>query len=153
MTAMRRVLVAVDDSAPALAAAALAIEFAKAQPTELNFVSVAEPGTNADLILNHVAALADRAGVTAAITAMAGGQAFEALLRAAHQWEADVIVMGRSDVRRPGQRYVGSQTEHLLEFTDIPVLVVPEPGRREPAAEPAAEQRGSRGTERPRRTH
>ncbi len=30
-------------------------------------------------------------------------------------------------MRRPGTRYVSSQTEHLLEFTDIPVLVVPSP--------------------------
>ncbi len=144
---MRRVLVAVDDSAPALAAAALAIEFAKAQPTELNFVSVAEPGINADSILNHVASLAERAGVTATITAIAGGQAFEALLSAARRWEADVIVMGRSDVRRPGQRYLGSQTEHLLEFTDIPVLVVPEPTLHHRAAE----HRGTPGGDRSRR--
>lgn len=123
---MDRTLVAVDDSAPALAAAALAIEFARTRGTELMFVTVAEPGASADVILAYVAGLAERAGVVATTTAAEGGHAFEAILVAAHRWKADVIIMGRSDVRRPGQPYVGSQTEHLLEFTDIPVLVVPE---------------------------
>ena len=124
---MNRLLVAVDDSAPALAAAKLAIALAQTRPTALNFVTVAEPGANADSILHHVATLAADAGIAATTTAIDGRQAFEALLAAAQQWRADVIIMGRSDVRRPGQAYVGSQTEHLLEFTDIPVLVVPEP--------------------------
>lgn len=124
---MNRILVAVDDSAPALAAAKLAVALAQTQPTELNFVTVAEPGANAHSILNHVATLAADAGIAATTTATDGRQAFEAILAAAHQWRADVIIMGRSDIRRPGQSYVGSQTEHLLEFTDIPVLVVPEP--------------------------
>lgn len=122
---MNRALVAVDDSAPSLAAAALAIELAKTRATEINFVTVDEPGANADVILGHVAAMARQAGIKATITTTDGGQAFEALLAAAHTWQADVIIMGRSDIRRPGQPYVGSQTEHLLEFTDIPVLVVP----------------------------
>jgi nucleotide-binding universal stress UspA family protein len=124
---MNRMLVAIDDSAPALAAAKLAIALAQTRPTALNFVTVVEPGTNANSILNHVATLAADAGIAATTTALDGRQAFEALLAAANEWRADVIIMGRSDVRRPGQAYVGSQTEHLLEFTDIPVLVVPEP--------------------------
>ncbi len=49
------------------------------------------------------------------------------LLRVAQQWHADLIVMGRSDKRRPGVPYVGNQTEHLLEFASVPVLVVPYP--------------------------
>lgn len=124
---MKRMLVAIDDSAPALAGAALAIEFAATRPTELRFVTVAEPTTSDDVILSHVANLARKAGVAATITTVDGGEPFEALLAAAHEWKADVIVMGRSHIRRPGHPYVGSQTEHLLEFTNIPVLVVPEP--------------------------
>ena len=121
-----RVLVAVDDSPPALAAAALAVRLANNQPVELNFTTVDEPGSNTEAILSHVANLARDAGVSATLTTTDGGQPFEALLKAAKQWSADVIVIGRSDIRRPGQPYVGSQTEHLLEFTEIPVLVVPE---------------------------
>lgn len=122
-----RAVVAIDDSAPALAAAALAIELAIHQQFEINFTTVSEPGSNADDILGHVATLAARAGVSATVTTTDDGKPFEAILAAAAQWNADVIIIGRSGIRRPGRPYVGSQTEHLLEFTDIPVLVVPEP--------------------------
>jgi nucleotide-binding universal stress UspA family protein len=44
----------------------------------------------------------------------------------ADEWDADLIVVGRSDLRRPGQPYVASQTEHVLEFTRLPVVVVPD---------------------------
>lgn len=127
---MERLLVAVDDSAPAFAAAAIAIDLARKQEADLLVVTVAEPGVNSAAILDHVAGLARRAGVEATGITADGGQAFEALLTVAHEWGADLVIMGRSDVRRPGQPYVGSQTEHLLEFTDIPVLVVPEPKSR-----------------------
>ena len=65
------------------------------------------------------------AGVAATETQTHGRHAFEAILDAARQWNADLIVMGRSDERGPGRPYVGSQTEHVLEFTEVPVLVVP----------------------------
>ncbi len=122
-----RILVAVDDSSPAFAAAAVAIKIAKSHPVELNFVTVAEPSTDAGAVLDHVANLAANADVSARCTTTDGARPFEALLAVAHEWSADVILVGRSDIRRPGQPYVGSQTEHLLEFTEIPVLVVPEP--------------------------
>lgn len=122
---MRRILVAVSDSAHALAAAQLALELAATTSAEVNFVGVSEPALDVEPVLRHVNDLAATAGITATITAIADGQPFEALLATAHEWNADLIVMGRSDRRRPGDPYVGSQTEHLLEFTDIPVLVVP----------------------------
>jgi nucleotide-binding universal stress UspA family protein len=126
---MNRILVAVDDSPPSMRAAAAATELAGEQGAELHFVAVSEPSTDADQALNHVAALADAAGVPSRTTLTDGGHAFEVLLSIAHDWGADLIVMGRSDNRRPGVPYIGSQTEHLLEFTDIPVLVVPYPPR------------------------
>ncbi len=123
---MIRVLIAVDDSAPALAAANLAIELARTQSALLRFVTVSEAGSQSVPVLDYVLGLADKAGVQATGEVSDGGQPFEVLLASAHAWKADVIVMGRSDIARPGQPHVGSQTEHLLEFTDIPVLVVPE---------------------------
>ena len=120
-------MVAVDDSGPALAAAEYAVQMALAQPIELNFVTVSEPGRDTDAVLRHVEAMANKSGVTATTTVCDDGHPFDALLDVAARWGADLIVMGRSDMRRPGTRYVGSQTEHLLEFTDIPVLVVPNP--------------------------
>jgi nucleotide-binding universal stress UspA family protein len=126
---MDRVMVAVDDSGPALAAAEFAIQMAVDRTVELNFVTVSEPGRDSDALLRHVEAMATRSGVKANTTVCDDGHPFDALLDVATRWGADLIVMGRSDMRRPGTRYVGSQTEHLLEFTDIPVLVVPSPGQ------------------------
>jgi nucleotide-binding universal stress UspA family protein len=123
---LKRILVAVDDSTPALAAAELAIELGQDPSTELHFVTVTEAGRTTDAMLRHVATLAKRAGLSPTFTDIPdGGNPFEQLLAAAHEWNADLVMMGRSDKRRPGAPYVGSQTEHLLEFTDIPVLVVP----------------------------
>jgi nucleotide-binding universal stress UspA family protein len=138
---MKRLLVAVDDSPPALAAASTAIELAKSRGAQIHFVTVDEPAHHDGSTLDHVAALARQAGLTPAVTTADGGPTFEVLLAIAHEWHADVIVMGRSDKRRPGDPYVGSQTEHLLEFTPIPVLVVPYPkvGNDPETAETSAE--------------
>jgi nucleotide-binding universal stress UspA family protein len=77
-------------------------------------------------VLRHVAALAVLAGVDAVTTRRDGGQPFDVILDHADEWDADLIVVGRSDLRRPGQPYVASQTEHVLEFTRLPVVVVPD---------------------------
>jgi nucleotide-binding universal stress UspA family protein len=122
---MDRILVAVDDSAPSLAAAEYATELARVRTAELRFAMAVEPGRDTDGVLHHVHALATNAGVHSTTATCNGGPAFDALLTEARRWGADLIVMGRSDMRRPGQRYVGNQTEHVLEFTEIPVLVVP----------------------------
>lgn len=123
-----RIIAAVDDSPPAFAAASFAIELARQISAELRVVTVAEPDREPDVVLRHVAAMADEAGVAATTEILRGdGQPFEAVLAAAIGWQADLVVMGRSDTRRTGRPYVGSQTEHLLEFSEVPVLVVPEP--------------------------
>ena len=121
-----KILVAVDDSAPALAAADFAVELARTLSAELRAVKVVEPERDPDVVLRHVMSLGDRAGVTTTVTSIDDGKhAFEAVLADAKLWGADLIVMGRSDQRPTGRPYVGSQTEHLLEFTEIPVVVVP----------------------------
>jgi nucleotide-binding universal stress UspA family protein len=126
---MTRILVAVDDSPPAMMAATYAIELAKSQGAELHLVAVSEPARHAKQALDHLTNLARKASVPATSTTTNGGHPFDVLLAVAKEWGADLIIMGRSDNRRPGVPYVGSQTEHLLEFTDIPVLVVPFPAR------------------------
>ncbi|MEZ5094362.1 universal stress protein [Nocardioides sp.] len=123
-----RILLAVDDSAPAFAAADLAIELAQTLTAELRAVTVAEEGHLPDRVLGAVASRARRAGVRVETVTLADGMPpFELTLAEADRWGADLVVMGRSDQRRLGPAYVGSQTSRLLEFAEIPVLVVPGP--------------------------
>ena len=49
------------------------------------------------------------------------------LLTEATNWGADLVVIGRSDVRGTGRPYVGTVTRKVLELVDTPVLVVPRP--------------------------
>ena len=49
------------------------------------------------------------------------------LLDAARSWDADLLVLGRSDVGRVGPAYVGAVTRGVMEFSEAPVLVVPRP--------------------------
>ena len=123
---MERILVAVDDSGPALAAADLAIRLAESWNAEVMFVAVAEDGVDLEPVLRHVLGLASAHPVTATATTRRGAPPFEEILAAADEWRADLLVMGQSDKRHPGGPYVGSQTEHVLEFSSLPVLVVPD---------------------------
>lgn len=127
---INRILIAVNDSPPTMAAATFATELAGDQDADLHLVAVSEQTDSAEQLLEHLTQVARKANVSVTSTVADGGHPFEVLLAIAHDWNADLIVMGRSDYRRPGVPYVGSQTEHLLEFTDIPVLVVPYPGRQ-----------------------
>ncbi len=125
---IRRILLAVDDSAPAFAAADLAVELAGSLAARLRAIMVAEEGHEPARVLDAVAARARKAGVAAETGTVSDGlPPYEQTLAEAQRWGADVIVMGRSDQRRLGPAYVGSQTSRLLEFTETPVLVVPGP--------------------------
>ena len=123
---IRRILVAVEDAAPALAAARFAIDLATSLDAELGLVTVVVDDRDPRPILRHVTAMAVAADVTPAVEITQEGRtAFQAILDAATTWGADVIVIGRSARRPSGRPYVGSQTEHVLEFSEIPVVVVP----------------------------
>ncbi|MEZ5230701.1 MAG: universal stress protein [Acidimicrobiales bacterium] len=124
---IERIVVAVDDSSAALGAAEYAIRLAETVPARLHVVTIADAGSKGVALLRHVQESAERHGVDVVTTLRDDHPAFEAILDIAHDWHADLVVMGRSDDRRPGRHYVGSETEHLLEFTDLPVLVVPGP--------------------------
>lgn len=140
-----RILVAVDDSPAALAAARVAVALAARSGARLRFVHVlgdgelvralATPGerglqvdqrrsTASQALLRHVAAEAARAGVAAETVGLEGHPA-ALLLTDAREWAADLVVLGRSDEHGPGRAYVGTVTRHVLEFADTPVLVVP----------------------------
>jgi len=52
------------------------------------------------------------------------GVPHEAILNEASSWSADLIVMGKLGRRGVSHIVMGSVTERVIEFSDIPVLVV-----------------------------
>lgn len=138
----QRILAAVDDSPAGLDAARAAIRLAGAHGATVRAVTVVRDhalaarlgSTAADTelrlaaggrsVLAWTAELAAAAHVTCETVAR-DGEPFRRILEEADAWNADLIVMGRSDRRGPSSPYLGSETAHVLEFTDRPVLVVP----------------------------
>jgi nucleotide-binding universal stress UspA family protein len=141
---IERILLAVDDSPDALAAARLGVELAGGLRAALRVVHVAvdheldallqtgtaQPGLasrredSAASVLARVSDLAatHRIPVT---TALLNGEVADAVLDEARTWEADLVIVGRSFRSVSGEPYVGAHTRHILEFADRPVLVVP----------------------------
>ncbi len=136
-----RILVAVDDSPPALAAARYAVELAVGCGATVRAVTVLTDHTlterlgqpeelihrrmlGGDAVLRYVVTRAKEGGV-AVETVLLDGEPAHRILEQARSWPADLVVMGRSDLRGTGQPYVGRETRHVLEFADVPVLVVP----------------------------
>jgi len=144
---IRTILVAVDDSTAAFRAAATAVDLAAALGARLVAVSVvdgadvrapvgpaARVGPTADdaaaglatasAVQRHVRRLAERAGVEVDLRTVHGRVA-EEVLDQARGVGADLVVVGRVD--RPGVRiaHVGRTAEQVLEFSEVPVLVVP----------------------------
>jgi nucleotide-binding universal stress UspA family protein len=141
---IERILLAVDDSPDSLAAARLAIELAGTLNARLRIIHVSADhlldaaveaasgrpavgvrrAQSAAAILTRVAGLAEAAGV-AAETNLLAGAAGPTILDAVREWQADLVVVGKSARSATGEPYVGTQTRHILEFADQPVLVVP----------------------------
>lgn len=137
------VLVAVNDSEQAFAAARVAVDYARRLGARLHAVTVIEPWEPSGALravdpallarareraagaaLRHVTALGAAADVeTTGVTRT--GRVGAEILAEATAVHATVIVMAR--VSRPGHAlpYVGSQTLRVLEFAEVPVLVVP----------------------------
>lgn len=128
---MKRVLIAVDDSTASFEAARTAARLVAGTEARLRVLTVVssasgDPATSRSL-LEHVARDIVGAGVPRASieTVVRTGEPFRLILEEAAAWNADLIVMAVSDGRGLRSPYVGSETEHVLEFTDRPVLVVP----------------------------
>lgn len=147
-----KILLAVDDSPAGLAAAHVAMALAQTCSADVRAVTVmvdglleaelagigggsessnalrARRGGGQTALLRHVCAIARTHDVTPETSAMLGEPA-PTILAEARLYGPDVIVIGRSDRRRAGAPYVGSEVRHVLEFAEVPVLVVPaEPG-------------------------
>ncbi|WP_372594002.1 universal stress protein [Actinotalea sp.] len=137
------VLVAVNDSTPAFAAAAVAVDLAQALGARVRAVTVLEPWPDgrthggADLLdlrrrreqageaaLRHVTALGQGAGVEVSGVRREGAVAV-AILDEAAAVEAGLIVLARVSRRGHALPDIGSATLRVLEFATVPVLVVP----------------------------
>jgi nucleotide-binding universal stress UspA family protein len=143
------ILLAVDDTPDSLAAARLAIQVAGALHVPLRAVhvraddsvdtalalassspSLADRRRRSDqAVLDRVAAMAEDAGVEID-SRLLTGPVGPAVLDAARDCHAVLVVLGKSARAASGEPYVGSQTRHVLEFSDQPVLVVPPPRDR-----------------------
>ena len=127
--AVRRMLIAVDDSTESLAAARTGARFAANWDATVRVVNVIAEGSakTANGLVAHVVRAARREGVPAECIdgVVRLGEPFRRILEEAEAWRADLIVMAVSN--RVGLRspYIGSATEHVLEFTTVPVLVIP----------------------------
>jgi nucleotide-binding universal stress UspA family protein len=151
-----RLLVAVEDSATGLETAAVAVELAaelggcvlavhvlgdghveaalRAGRSHDEHVVEAR-GASSAALLHHVVAHARRAGVAVETRRLEGHPAAR-ILEAAREWSAGMVVIGRSGRTSSGPHYVGAQTRHVLEFSEVPVLVVPLPDRTVAAPAP-----------------
>jgi nucleotide-binding universal stress UspA family protein len=141
---IQRILLALDDSPDSLAAARLAVELAGRLGARVRAVHVSAdhvldaaleamggtPGvagrrSASDVaILARVSAMAGAAGVSIETVLLTGGVG-PAVLDAVRSWEADLVILGKSARSATGEPYVGTQTRHILEFSQRPVLVVP----------------------------
>jgi len=143
-----RVLMAVDDSHESLQAARRAAPLAAGWGAAVRVLTVVGdhgveqaiedvtgPGTGArrhreaEQLLAHVVRQVQMAGVRAdAVTSVVrAGPPARRIVEEARAWPADLVVMAVSDRRGVRSPYVGSETEHVLEFAPCPVLVVPSP--------------------------
>ena len=147
-----RMLVAFDGSPPALAAARLAFDFAVQAGGAVRLLGVIT-GDDAGAHIDRLASAEESAGerrqadlrsaldyavgvgkgldvaVEQGVRTLADpGEAFEEILAEAGEWDATLIFMGRTSKHGPGRALLGSQTAHVLEFSSIPVVVVPAGG-------------------------
>ena len=134
------ILVAVSDSPSAFKAADTAVDYAGRLGARVHAVTVIEDEPSvegsdaaevrrnrelsADAALRYVAARAAAAGVDVSAAKRSGRVAAE-ILAEAQKVGAALIVISRAERRRHAMLYVGSHTLRVLEFSDVPVLVVP----------------------------
>jgi nucleotide-binding universal stress UspA family protein len=143
---IHRILVAVHDSTSAIHAARVAAELAAATGADLRAVSVFQDGRLTGLVahvvggqqaveaarrgsvsavLGHAAAIAARAGVGAGRVELVerDGEPGPEIVAETLSWGADLVVLGRSrPAARGGRDGAGA---HVVEFADVPVLIVP----------------------------
>ncbi len=138
-----QVLLGVHDSPASMRAARFVIELARGSGAAVLAVTVVPDGpvsealartsrepagdqrrhAAAAAVLRHVISMAEAAGVTVEGRELAGA-AGPAILAAAEQSGADLIVVGRTEAPDP-HGHIGDVALHVLELADVPVVAVP----------------------------
>jgi nucleotide-binding universal stress UspA family protein len=138
---MKRILLAVNDTPAGIAAARAAVALAALTSAQVRAIHVldgppsgaappaGEPSgsqreAGSAAVLRFVSEMAAGASVPVQ-TATLHGRPATLILETAAAWPADLIVLGRAGYRRVGAPFVGSEVLHVLEFAEVPVLVVP----------------------------
>jgi nucleotide-binding universal stress UspA family protein len=139
----RRILIAVDSEPLAVHAADVGAELARALQAEMAFVNVVDPSlcypdpADSGVPTNELIALAKQEAkklvgefhqrLTPQSTALeflpVGSPATE-IVKAAKEWQADVIVIGSHGRRGLVRTLLGSVAEHVMRHAPCPVLVV-----------------------------
>ncbi len=124
-----RVLVVVEDSTGGLAAGRAGIEICRRLGAEIRGVAVerSDPrsaSSSVGDVLAHLKETCRRAGVSAEVVQAQDGPA-QAILAQARDFGAELIVIGRSDNHGTGQPFISPYVQRVLEFSEVPVMVVP----------------------------
>jgi nucleotide-binding universal stress UspA family protein len=144
----QRILVAIDGSGAALQASRVAISLAVSYHATLLAVAVLGRERADRLVdqrdgggaaarerrrvaledaLTHFVRSGEKAGVTVEpeLRIHPDAEPYEIILEEVERWQADLLAVGRGSHDGIGRALLGSQTEHLLEFATLPVIVVP----------------------------
>lgn len=141
-----RLLVCVDNSPAALAAARLALDLVQKHGGAVRAVSVVEDSEAARLlnrgrrrsssvsarlkqggraVLDRVESMGERRDLSVE-TEILEGTALDRIMTDARRWNPDFILIGRSGRSGPGSPMLGSLAMQVVEFAEWPVVVVPE---------------------------
>jgi nucleotide-binding universal stress UspA family protein len=142
----KRILCPIDGSMTSNRGMQEALRLAKNQHAKLRFIHVidhyvpimdAEDGLmavnvsavlqkNAAVVIDNATIAANKAGVEAdaVIAEIVGGRPAKAIIKQATDWSADIIVMGTHGLRGFSRIILGSDAEHVVQASAVPVMLV-----------------------------
>jgi nucleotide-binding universal stress UspA family protein len=142
----KRILCPIDGSVTSNRGLQEAIRLAKNQHAKLRFIHVidnyvpimeaedglmavnvsAELKKNATNVINNATLMANSAGVEAdaVIAEIFGGRPAKEMIKQAESWPADIIVMGTHGLRGFSRIILGSDAEHVVQASAVPVMLV-----------------------------
>lgn len=84
---------------------------------------------NAEEVIGKATALAQEAGITAEteVIETVGVRPSIQIVKASESWGADLIVMGTNGLRGLSRFVMGSDAEHVVRASEVPVMLVKKP--------------------------